>query len=91
MLAALLEKEATHATHGPIPRPILRPIPPTEDWSELTQLEVIRLDQNNLKGPLPAAWSKLVNLRWLTLWDNKLTGEVPTAWADMKVGWSSSD
>lgn len=55
------------------------------DWSELTQLELIRLDQNALKGELPPDWSKLNRLRMLTLWDNKLTGGIPDSWADMQV------
>jgi hypothetical protein len=56
------------------------------DWSELTQLEVIRLDQNNIAGELPPSWSALTGLRTLTLWDNKLTGEIPESWAQMQVG-----
>lgn len=60
--------------------------PNAGDWSELTQLEVIRLDQNNIAGELPASWSALKGLRTLTLWDNKLTGEIPESWAQMQVG-----
>jgi hypothetical protein len=56
-----------------------------DDWSELTQLELIRLDQNNLKGPLPTSWGSLRNLRVLTFWDNKLTGGIPDSWADVRV------
>lgn len=55
------------------------------DWSELSQLELIRLDQNSIGGGLPPSWDKLTRLRTLTLWDNKLTGEIPDTWAAMQV------
>lgn len=55
------------------------------DWSELKQLELIRLDQNNLSGELPPSWGALTNLRTLTLWDNKLAGEIPDSWANMQA------
>jgi hypothetical protein len=55
------------------------------DWSELQQLEVIRLDQNNIGGELPPSWGKLTNLRTLTFWDNKLEGEIPDSWANMQA------
>jgi len=56
------------------------------DWSELTQLELIRLDQNALSGELPPSWSKLTHLRTLTLWDNRITGGIPDSWGDLQVG-----
>lgn len=56
------------------------------DWSELTQLELIRLDQNAISGELPPSWSKLTRLRTLTLWDNRITGEIPDSWGDLQVG-----
>jgi hypothetical protein len=57
----------------------------TDDWSQLKGLEVIRLDQNQLKGALPASWAALPSLRRLTLWDNRLEGGIPASWSDMKA------
>lgn len=63
------------------------PPPPlcSGDWSELSQLELIRLDQNSINGQLPPSWSKLRRLRMLTLWDNDLEGQIPESWADLQV------
>eukprot|EP00775_Hariotina_reticulata_P009398 gene9398-9562_t len=58
---------------------ITGPIP--TDWATLTNLEVLRLDQDFLQGPLPATLPP--NLRQLTLWDNNITGPVPESIADL--------
>ena len=41
----------------------------------------LHLDNNNLKGVLPAGLSRLSKLTELELWSNKLTGPLPAAWA----------
>jgi hypothetical protein len=70
----------THTHTGTLP----------EDWSSLT-LEAIRLDRNQLEGPLPPAWFSAGrplsgSLRVLTLWANKLSGPLPdTADGGMQV------
>lgn len=69
----------THVTAGTLP----------EDWSALS-LEVIRVDQNMLEGPLPAAWfsggALSSSLQVLTAWSNKLSGPLPASDGGMQVG-----
>lgn len=43
----------------------------------LTNLEILHLQQNALSGKLPPEWGQMVNLRHLMVYDNPLTGLLP--------------
>ncbi|XP_015694348.1 LRR receptor kinase SERL2-like [Oryza brachyantha] len=46
---------------------------------DLTNLETVFLQNNNITGPIPAQIGKLANLRTLDLSSNKLCGEIPSS------------
>ncbi len=53
------------------------------EWSQFVRLQELRLDDNQLTGPLPSEWSQLVRLERLSLSHNGLTGPLPPAWGQL--------
>jgi len=54
-----------------------------EDWSLLSNLEVLKLANNKLNGPLPSGLGSLSKLGLLSLQGNKFSGNVPTTLGKM--------
>ena len=55
------------------------------EWSCLSNLVQLRLDENSLTGLLPAEWSHLSKLKLLELEGNNLTGPLPAEWGRLSL------
>lgn len=53
-------------------------------YSNLSSLIHLRLDNNSITGSLPKAYGVLTQLRSLNLEENKLTGPIPTEWRSLQ-------
>ena len=56
---------------------------PTE-ISNLTDIRVLSLENNQITGLLPDDWSELTNLQELLLSNNQFTGELPSNWSSLQ-------
>jgi hypothetical protein len=68
-----------------IERGLAGPMP--SQLGNLPNLEVVKLDHNELTGALPASLANLGNLDTLSVWDNALSGPLP-AWLGTMTGLS---
>mmetsp|Transcript_44746 Transcript_44746/g.115827 ORF Transcript_44746/g.115827 Transcript_44746/m.115827 type:complete len:130 (+) Transcript_44746:699-1088(+) len=53
-------------------------------WSRLTNLQHLVINNNAVKGELPREWSGLAMLHRLEATNNALTGQVPGEWKGLK-------
>ncbi|WIA14567.1 hypothetical protein OEZ85_003084 [Tetradesmus obliquus] len=47
------------------------------DWSQLRQLQDVRVSETSLYGSMPSSWGSLTKMRVFYLWANQLTGAIP--------------
>ena len=55
-----------------------------EQFGNLSQLEVLKLNNNRFKGSLPESLGNLSNLRELKLANNRFTGNLPASFSNLK-------
>lgn len=55
-----------------------------KSWSGMSNLTVLYLHNNNLRGPLPPELSNWTAIEYLALQKNGISGTLPAAWSKMK-------
>jgi len=55
------------------------------DFSALTAVTLINVDDNSFQGTLPSEWSTLSNLNVITANNNDIDGSLPTEWSAMRA------